>query len=197
MPFYVSVFGVEAIIRLSLTFYVFIVITSLFTKLVPGCASTVIDAVIFVLIIVNPVAVIPSYFLRVYEILLIISQPILLMFEVVQIVNLSCWISQRIVNQVDDHPFFAKSSILLASGATYVLSARLFFTLLTSSSYVLTRILWILLIFNFVIFVYVVLLKDEGVISDVAAVFLVSLASLYVMKYEMNLSHDGFTPLTR
>ncbi|XP_068748496.1 uncharacterized protein [Montipora capricornis] len=180
LPLYFSFFGSEAAARFSLL----LCVHSVLMTVIPGIlksALPMLQLLLFVGLLLLPFNTTPVFIVWSYQKVLHLSESGFLLIEAVMGVLVVMYVSQSLVNEIDEHPIVGKSCIIAISGVSYLLSTYLGFKIFSDSQEI-----WIgcFAVFFSVLMFVVCLCKEEGIISDAAFVALQMMFIIWSMKQE-------------
>ncbi|XP_022780852.1 uncharacterized protein LOC111322078 isoform X2 [Stylophora pistillata] len=139
----------------------------------------------FAVLLFLPYNTAPTILVWCYQKLLQCSEFAFLFVEAIQVVLAVMYISQSLVNEIEDQPVIVKTCILAISGVANILSIYISYHLFTDIHSTYTEI-WCagVAVVLTILVLFICLYKEEGIISDAAVVSLVMMFIVWAMKQE-------------
>ncbi|XP_019622340.1 PREDICTED: uncharacterized protein LOC109468538 [Branchiostoma belcheri] len=191
MPMYGSFLGPEPVLRLSLMLMLHAAVGAALPIGLSFIAPYV-QVGALVLVLSLPVNLMPYALVWLYDKLLLVSEPALLLVEAAEVVRMTLRCSELALQHIEERPVFIKTLILAVSAVSYVISAVLAAVLYSRDSSTLNWLLLVMLVaaVGLAVLTYIV---DEGVISNAAVVTMAGFVMLWLMDQELALAANPRT----
>ncbi|KAI8513220.1 hypothetical protein Bbelb_098590, partial [Branchiostoma belcheri] len=191
MPMYGSFLGPEPVLRLSLMLMLHAAVGAALPIGLSFIAPYV-QVGALVLVLSLPVNLMPYALVWLYDKLLLVSEPALLLVEAAEVVRMTLKCSELALQHIEERPVFIKTLILAVSAVSYVISAVLAAVLYSRDSSTLNWLLLVMLVaaVGLAVLTYIV---DEGVISNAAVVTMAGFVMLWLMDQELALAANPRT----
>ncbi|XP_078598060.1 uncharacterized protein LOC144874108 isoform X1 [Branchiostoma floridae x Branchiostoma japonicum] len=191
MPMYGSFLGPEPVLRLSIMLMIH---AGVGAALPLGLAfvAPYLQVGALALILSLPVNLLPYALVWLYDKLLLVSEPALLLVEAAQVVRLAMAGSELALGGIEERPVLIKSLILGVTAVSYVISAAIAVVLYSQGSSALNWLMLVLLLaaVGLAALTYIV---DEGVISNSGLVTMAAFVMLWLMDQELTLAANPRT----
>ncbi|CAH3022216.1 unnamed protein product [Porites evermanni] len=197
LPLYFSYFGSEAATRFSLLLCLHSVLLAAIPRVLKS-ALPMLQLLLFVTLLLLPFNVTPHFIVWSYQKILRLSESAFLLTEAVLSVLVVMFVSQSIVNEIDEHPVLVKSSILTISGVAYFLSMFLGYNLFADihTTDMETWVGGFAVVLSLLVF-FICLRKEEGIISDAAVISLVMMFISWAIKQERLMQENSLDAPTQ
>lgn len=197
VPVYGSFCGIDLILRISILLYIYIIAG----EIVPKSMHSLVPYLSFMLwaliVYFVPVNLIPWPMIWLYDKLLWVTGPVLMITEIILAVNFQMRCSQMAIDRIeeDDSPGFKLIIILFSSGC-YALMASFLYEIYSTGS--TTHYLLLLLVLVMCVTVHNMMwMSQDGILCDAAFTCLCTVSILYAMKEETTLINSPLkTPST-
>ncbi|CAH1800483.1 unnamed protein product [Owenia fusiformis] len=182
VPIYGSFCGTEVVLKMSLLMAVHAIVGGMIPKVL-GSLIPYIQLILLGGLMSLPISLTPYPLVWIYDKVLWLSNPAWMAIEAYQVVAMITIISQNLVDQIDDHSFLIKSTILGLSGLCYSTTFYLGWGLYQSD---VAGIQWMLLVtIVMIVMLHVVMyIADYGIILEAAGISVFTIGALYIIKFE-------------
>ncbi|XP_066269994.1 uncharacterized protein [Branchiostoma lanceolatum] len=191
MPMYGSFLGPEPVLRLSLMMMIHAGVGAAL-PLGLSFIAPYLQVGVLALILSLPVNLLPYALVWLYEKLLLVSEPALLLTEAAEVVRLAMKGSELALAGIEERPGLIKTLILGVTAVSYVVSAVIAVVLYSQGSSALNWVLLLLVVaaVGLAVLTYIV---DEGVISNAGVVTMAAFVMLWLMDQELTLAANPRT----